>query len=128
MRPVDAHELARINRLEQQVAYLLRHLGLDADAGTGPAFGAASSSAFASEPASAFGSPADIFGAPAAPAAPPVPPPPAAAATGPAYPAGLEAALDRGRMIEAIKIYREWSGVGLAEAKAAVEQISRQRR
>jgi|HubBroStandDraft_4_1064222.scaffolds.fasta_scaffold705189_2 hypothetical protein len=125
MRPMDAHELARINRLEQQVAYLLRHLGLDADAGTGPAFGAASGSAFGSEPASAFGSPADIFGAAAV--SPPGAPP-AAAAPAPAYPAGLEAALDRGRMIEAIKIYREWSGVGLAEAKAAVEQISRQRR
>jgi ribosomal protein L7/L12 len=34
--------------------------------------------------------------------------------------------LAAGRTIEAIKVYREATGVGLAEAKAAVEQLARQ--
>lgn len=35
--------------------------------------------------------------------------------------------LMQGRKIQAIKIYRERTGVGLAEAKNAVEQIARER-
>jgi ribosomal protein L7/L12 len=35
--------------------------------------------------------------------------------------------LEQGQLIQAIKIYRERTGVGLAEAKAAVEAIARQR-
>ncbi len=35
----------------------------------------------------------------------------------------IEEALRRGNKIEAIKIYRELTGVGLAEAKQAVEEI-----
>ena len=35
------------------------------------------------------------------------------------------AAISRGNMIEAIKLYREATGVGLAEARAAVEDLAR---
>ena len=37
--------------------------------------------------------------------------------------AAFEAAIYNGRKIEAIKIYRETTGAGLAEAKSAVERI-----
>ena len=37
--------------------------------------------------------------------------------------AAFEAAIHSGRKIEAIKIYRETTGAGLAEAKTAVEKI-----
>jgi hypothetical protein len=37
--------------------------------------------------------------------------------------AAFEAAVHNGRKIEAIKIYRETTGAGLAEAKSAVEKI-----
>ena len=37
--------------------------------------------------------------------------------------AAFEAAIYNGRKIEAIKIYRETTGAGLAEAKSAVEKI-----
>ena len=36
-------------------------------------------------------------------------------------------ALKKNNLIEAIKIYREKTGVGLAEAKAAVEEINKRR-
>lgn len=35
--------------------------------------------------------------------------------------------LEQGRKIQAIKLYREQTGVGLREAKEAVEEIARQR-
>jgi ribosomal protein L7/L12 len=35
------------------------------------------------------------------------------------------AAIQRGRMIEAIKIYRDLTGASLREAKSAVEAIAR---
>lgn len=41
----------------------------------------------------------------------------------PAYIGQIKSLLQRGNKIEAIKIYREATGVGLAEAKAAVEAI-----
>ena len=37
----------------------------------------------------------------------------------------VQEALRKGNLIEAIKVYRELTGVGLAEAKAAVEQARR---
>jgi ribosomal protein L7/L12 len=40
---------------------------------------------------------------------------------------GVVAELEQGRKIQAIKIYREQTGAGLAEAKAAVEAIARDR-
>lgn len=42
----------------------------------------------------------------------------------PAYIGQIRSLLQRGNKIEAIKIYREATGVGLAEAKAAVEAIA----
>ena len=38
---------------------------------------------------------------------------------------GIQDALSRGNKIEAIKIYRELTGVGLAEAKAAIDRVDR---
>lgn len=40
----------------------------------------------------------------------------------------IQDALFRGEKIEAIRIYREQTGVGLAEAKQAVEQVERELR
>jgi hypothetical protein len=40
---------------------------------------------------------------------------------------GVVAELEQGRKINAIKIYREQTGAGLAEAKAAVEMIASER-
>jgi hypothetical protein len=131
MRPMNSAEPARIERLERQVAYLLRHLGIDPDVAASPVSG------------SVFGSAADIFGAPSAPpqplAAEPQPlaaePPPFAAeaepvgaqplAATPAYPADLVSAVERGDQIAAIKAYRQWTGVSLREAKTAVEAMVR---
>lgn len=42
----------------------------------------------------------------------------------PALSPQIQDALRRGNKIEAIKIYRELTGVGLAEAKKAVEEIA----
>ena len=41
--------------------------------------------------------------------------------------AEIDEALDRGRKIEAIKLCREWSGLGLKEAKEAIEAYERRR-
>lgn len=79
---MDAHEHIRLARLERQVAFLYRHLGLD------PAL-------------------ADAF--PAADGLPPE----------------FVAALRRHDLITAIKIYRQATGAGLADAKEAVERIAR---
>lgn len=35
--------------------------------------------------------------------------------------------LEQGELLQAIKVYRERTGLGLAESKAAVEQIARER-
>ncbi|MCW2864501.1 MAG: hypothetical protein JWP48_6209 [Actinoallomurus sp.] len=40
---------------------------------------------------------------------------------------GVVAQLERGNKIQAIKIYREQTGAGLAEAKSAVDMIARER-
>src|SRR5580698_1681190 len=61
MRAMDAHEWARIDRLERQVTYLLNHLEIDPDVAAGQA-----GSAFGPASASTFGSASDIFGTPAA--------------------------------------------------------------
>ena len=79
---VDAATAARIARLERQIAYLYRHLGLD---------------------------------------------PLAAEAAGPVLPPDFEKMLRDGKLIGAIKIYRDVTGAGLAEAKNEVERIARQR-
>jgi hypothetical protein len=122
---MDHVELARLARLEAQVAYLLHHLGIDPSqaAQATPGSFASPNSTFAS-PADAFGSPVETFSSPAATFDSPA----AAPAAASNYPPGVLAALDRGRMIEAIKIYREATGVGLKEAKKAVEGIAQNRR
>jgi ribosomal protein L7/L12 len=99
---MSPEEYARLARLELQINYLFAHLGLDPAAATGGA-GA---------------------GYDAMPAPGPVPGPP----VGAAVPPELISALQRGRTIEAIKIYRSITGLGLAEAKAAVEDMARQYR
>jgi hypothetical protein len=124
MRPMNSAEPARIERLERQVAYLLRHLGIDPDVAASPVSD------------SPFGSAADIFGAPAAApqpfAAPPSfaaePQPFAAQPAGPAYPPDLLSAVERGDTMGAIKAYRQWTGAGLREAKDAVAAMARDRR
>jgi hypothetical protein len=116
MRAMNPDELARLTRVERQVAYILRHLEIDPELAAGfPAAG------------STFGSPADIFTSPAPPgvgAAAGLPGPPDPLTASP-YPPALLNAIQRGKMIDAIKIYRETTGASLRDAKAAVEAIAR---
>ena len=120
-------ESARLARVERQVAYLLQHLGIDPEVAAGEAG------------TSTFGSPGDLFGPPV-PVPGPVPAPMPGSMPGPVgfsdpapgsparpYPPELLVALQRGRMVEAIKIYRQATGVGLREAKAACEAMARGR-
>jgi hypothetical protein len=123
MRPMNSAEPARIERLERQVAYLLRHLGIDPDVAASPVSD------------SPFGSAAGIFGGPAATPQPFAEPQPFgaqpfadAAPAAPAYPPDLVSAVERGDTIGAIKAYRQWTGAGLREAKDAVDAIARGRR
>jgi hypothetical protein len=114
MRLMTPADFDRIDRLERQVAYLLRHLGIDPDTAAGQPAG------------STFASPADIFGA--VPGGPPVfaaAPAPAAATAPGGYPPEFQSAIQRGKLIEAIKIYRQLTGASLIEAKSAVEKIAR---
>lgn len=109
---MNTPEPARLARLERQVAYLLQHLGIDPEVAAGAS-------------GSTFGSPGDIFGQPV-----PAPGPvgfsdPAPAAPASPYPPELLVALQRGRMIEAIKIYRQVTGASLKEAKDACEAMAR---
>ena len=104
---MDSYDAERIARLEFQVGQLYRHLGLNPDMTDAP-------------PAPFAGAPTPAaFGQPATPANP------AAYSAGPVFPPSFADALRRGKMIEAIKIYREVTGVGLKEAKDAVEAIVR---
>ena len=96
-------QLARLTRLELQVSHLYAHLGLDP-----------------SEPIGAV--PAGV-GFDAQPVAGRLPAP---GAPGGAVPPELLNALQAGKLIEAIKIYRSMTGLGLAESKAAVEEMARQ--
>ena len=104
---MDRFDADRIARLERQVARLYQHLGLDPnqEAGFPPA-------PFADEvPTPAFGgAPGPAFNA-----APPAH----------AFPPQFADAIRRGKTIDAIKIYRQVTGLGLKEAKDAVEAIVR---
>jgi hypothetical protein len=112
MNPDDP---ARLARLERQVAFLLRHAGIDPDLAAGEVAGA-----------STFGSPSDIFSSAAAStAAVGAGVPAGAVPESSQYPPALTAALERGNKIEAIKLYRELTGVSLREAKAAVDAMGR---
>jgi hypothetical protein len=99
----DSFDAQRIARLEFQVARLCQHLGLDPDTiALNPTSHGASPAPFGDAPTPAFNAPA-----------------------GPVLPPGFDAALRDGKLIAAIKIYREATGVGLAEAKKAVDDIVR---
>lgn len=113
MRAMNSAEPARLARLERQVACLLQHFGIDADLAAGEMAGS-----------SPFGSPGDIFGAPAV-GVPSASGPAMSAPAASPYPPELTAAIARGEKIKAIKIYREVTGAGLREAKAAVETLER---
>ncbi len=76
---MDPSDVDRIVRLERQVDFLFRRLGIDPDL---------------------------------------------ALAQDDVLPAALYDAIARGKMIEAIKIYRETTGVGLKQAKDAVEAMA----
>ena len=100
---MDSFDAQRIARLEFQVAYLYRHLGLDPEAAANPApFGGSAPSPFADAVPAEFRTPA-----------------------GPVLPPAFDDALRQGKLIVAIKMYREATGLGLAEAKAAVDEIVR---
>lgn len=96
----------RILRLEQQVARLYQHLGLNPD-GDGP---------LGAPPA--WGQPINdaVPGAASAPYSPyanlPLPP-------------SFDEAIRQGKLIAAIKIYRQVTGADLKEAKETCEEIAR---
>ena len=77
IRAMDSSDIDRIVRLERQVDFLFRRLGIDPDL-----------------------------------------------ADDDELPSALYDAIARGKMIQAIKIYRETTGVGLKEAKDAVEAMA----
>jgi hypothetical protein len=97
---MDLETAQRIERLEYVVGVLCRHLDLDPDA---------------------------LLGAPAAggpvmdavPAGYPAPARPGA----PALPEEFYALVRKGKKIQAIKMYRELTGVGLKEAKDFVDRL-----
>ncbi len=102
----------RVTRLERQVSYLLQHLGIDPEQAAG-----------AAPPGSVFASPADVFGAPQACEAPSGSP-----IGGGQYPPELVSLVQQRKLIPAIKMYREMTGIGLKEAKDAVDALDRQLR
>jgi hypothetical protein len=99
----------RLTRLESQVAYLLAHLGID------PATAAGDWSA--AGPPNSGPLPGDFLD-----------PIPRSGPVGPlaagAIPPQIAVALQRGKPIQAIKIYRELTGAGLRDAKTAVEGMA----
>jgi Ribosomal protein L7/L12 C-terminal domain len=76
---MDSSDIDRVVRLERQVDFLFRRLGIDPDV---------------------------------------------ALADDDALPSALYDAIARGKLIQAIKIYREATGVGLKEAKDAVDAMA----
>lgn len=101
----------RISRLESQVSYLLAHLGIDP---------ATAARAWADGGSAASGSlPGDFFGQMPRPGIPGGPMPAGV------VPPQVRDALQMGKLIEAIKIYRTLTGASLKEAKLAVERMAR---
>jgi hypothetical protein len=139
---MNSDKLARLARAERQVAFLSQHFGLDPAAADGTS--AAPASGFGLTPADTYRiSPAETFSAPVTagyapqPAPGYAPPAPGYAAQPtpgfPAQPAAVDpgaspavlAAIASGKLNVAIKLYRELTGMGLKEAKLAVEAIQR---
>jgi hypothetical protein len=104
MQPDDDQ---RLTRLEAQVEYLLAHLGIDPDtaAGDWSAAGPARSGALPGDFIDPMPRPGPLGG--------PVP-------VG-VVPPQVADAIQRGKLIVAIKIYREMTGLPLKDAKAAVD-------
>jgi hypothetical protein len=105
MQPDDA---ARLDRLESQVSYLLQHLGISGDVAAVPG-----------------GSASDLFATPASGYA-------AMPMTGPAgsipaatIPPELIADIQSGKLIQAIKKYRQLTGLGLKESKDVIDAMAR---
>jgi hypothetical protein len=97
----------RISRLETQVAYLLAHLGID------PATAAGDWSA--AGPMMSGPLPGDSFDAV------PRPGPIGGPMPGGGIPPQVASAIQSGKLIVAIKIYREMTGLSLKDAKAQVD-------
>jgi len=98
----SGHE-ERIARLESQVSYLLNYLELDPDI-TASGVTPFPRSGGAMPPVPQVGLPRDMF------------------------PPDFYDNLRKGKLIHAIKVYRDVTGVGLAEAKAAVEAMAAEMR
>jgi hypothetical protein len=111
----------RLYRLEAKIDHLYRHLGLDPEAALPRAgdfspqdeFGYSPQDGFSASPQGGF-SASTQGGLPSSP--------------GDGLPSSFHDALNRGQVIEAIKIYRTATGVGLKEAKAAVDAMRGNRR
>jgi hypothetical protein len=101
----------RLAKLESQVAYLLAYLGID------PA--TAGSDWSVAGPTASGPLPGDFFDPM------PRPGPPAGPLPAGAIPPQVANAVQRGKLIQAIKIYREMTGLSLKDAKAAVEGMAR---
>jgi hypothetical protein len=103
---VDLETAQRIERLEAQVAMLIHHLGLNGREGflPPPPYLPAPGAPTAFEPQDAVAGMSDIPGNPRLP------------------PAFFEA-MAANKKIQAIKIYREHTGVGLREAKDYVDSL-----
>ncbi|HWG24070.1 50S ribosomal protein L7/L12 [Actinospica sp.] len=102
---MDLETAQRIERLEYQVAMLYRHLGLNGGEGF------LAPPPFLPPPAVGGGEPRDA-----------VPGMPAFSAD-PRLPRAFYEALSDGKKIQAIKLYREATGVGLKEAKDYVDAL-----
>jgi hypothetical protein len=118
MQPEDDR---RITRLESQVAYLLDHLGIDPATAAGD-WSTAAGGWPAAGPGMSGPLPGDTFD--------PFNGMPRSGPVGGPLPAGvippeLTEAIQRGKLIQAIKIYRQLTGVDLKQAKIAVEAMAR---
>lgn len=116
---MDFETAQRIERLEQQVAALYQHLGLNGREEYMPP-------AQYLPPPSAPGEPQDMMiGMPGDPAYPLGQP----QYGDPQLPPSFYEALQKNKLIQAIKIYREVTGVGLKEAKDRVDaMVGKQKR
>ena len=124
LRPILQDLADRIARIEQHLAASGLQASGPASYGHGiEAFDAAPAS-FGPQASASFGS-AQPYSDPAASPMSPSPMSPMPAPMGSGVPGEIAMLARSGKMIEAIKQYREMTGVGLKEAKAAVESALR---